>query len=202
MTGDRFHDLRHMPFGRFDRRQLGFPGGLAAGNHVRFECFELSDDWFEVSIKRCHLPFELDQVTWHGCRDGCFAQAVKERVKAVVLVVRDRIVTVFVALGTSERHAEPHAGGCIGSIHRAFDAIFFIGRARFDVSQRIAMESGGDQLVVGWIVEQVTSELFDGELIKRQVAVQCFDNPMPIAPHVRAWSVSVITIAVGIASVV
>ena len=44
--------------------------------------------------------------------------------------------------------------------------------AALGVGQRVAVEGGGDELVVGRVGQQVAGQLFDGELVERLVRVE------------------------------
>ena len=50
---------------------------------------------------------------------------------------------------------------------------------------RVAMNRGGGDLLRGCIGKQIPRELFDGELIVRQVAVEGVDHPIAIRPDVQ-----------------
>ena len=45
------------------------------------------------------------------------------------------------------------------------------------------IESGGHDLIIGRVRQQVTGELFDGKLIEGHIGVQRSDNPVSVKPH-------------------
>jgi len=59
------------------------------------------------------------------------------------------------------------------------------------------MKRGGDQLLLGRIFEQIAGELFNRELIERQIAVECGDDPVAIRPGI-ALAQRILAVAVGI----
>ena len=94
---------------------------------------------------------------------------IEEGVELKVFIDRERIVFVRVALRTGHGGAHPHGKGGIHSINHRCIAEFFIIRATFVLCHRIAVKGGSDELIIGWIWQQVTRELLYGELIKAHV---------------------------------
>lgn len=66
---------------------------------------------------------------------------------------------------------EGGAGG-VDAVGHGFDAALFAVGAGFDLEERVAMETGGDELVGGRVGEQIAGELFDDELVEGPVAVE------------------------------
>ena len=60
------------------------------------------------------------------------------------------------------------------------------------------MEGGGQHLVFVGAGQQVSGNLFDGELVKRHVAIDGINNPVPPTPGVGPRSVLFVSVAVGI----
>jgi hypothetical protein len=61
------------------------------------------------------------------------------------------------------------------------------------------MEASGHALLEGRPRQQVAGELFDGELIEWQVAVEGLDDPLPKSPSVRPRRVFFVAIAIAVA---
>ncbi len=97
---------------------------------------------------------------------------------------------------------EPDGAGGFSAIENGFVPELFLINASFAVGQGLSMERGGEQLVGRWIGEQVSGELFDGELIKRHVAVDGVDDPVAVAPSVWARAVFLVSVAVGVARLI
>ena len=105
---------------------------------------------------------------------------------------------MIVALRAGHCGAHPHLHRGVHAIDHCHIAKLLIGSAAFVVRLRIAMKSGGDELIVAWLIEQIARELFACELIERHVAVQRANYPVAITPN-RARLVISITGAVCIA---
>ncbi len=102
------------------------------------------------------------------------------------------------ALRAGHRGAHPHLHGGVHAIDHRHIAKLLVSRASLVVRLRVTMKSGGDELIVAGLVEQIARELFACELIERHVAVQRTDHPVAIAPN-RARLVIGITGAVRVA---
>src|SRR6185503_12865128 len=90
-------------------------------------------------------------------------------------------------------------GGCRSS-HTVLDglgAIFLVVPATFVIGLRIAVKTGRNFLLECGIWQKISSELFDGELIERQVTVESIDHPLTIRPH-RAGKIHLVTVGIGI----
>ena len=59
------------------------------------------------------------------------------------------------------------------------------------------MEGSGDPIVEARLGQQVAGDLFDGELVKRHVGVECADNPVTVGPD-RSWWIVGVAGAIGI----
>ena len=120
---------------------------------------------------------------------------VEQPVEAVVIDLGDRVVLVRVALGAAYGEAHPHLHGGVHAILYSRHAELFVVGAAFIIRHRVAMEGGGDDLVLGGIGKQIAGELFGGELVERHVVVQGLDDPIAIKPDVAA---QILLIAPGV----
>ena len=110
-------------------------------------------------------------------------RVVEEGKELVVLLLGERIVLVIVTLGTGECRAQPKSCSSVGAIHHTFDAGFLGVHSTFHVDHRVAMKPGSNFLIERGIGQHVACELFDSELIKRQIPVESFDHPVAVFPH-------------------
>ena len=107
---------------------------------------------------------------------------VENREHAEVLLLTQRIVLMIMALRAGHRGAHPHLHGGVHAIDHRHVAKLLIGCTAFVVCLRVTMKCSGDQLIVGRLIEQIASQLFARELIKRHVAVERADDPIAIPP--------------------
>ncbi|MFO0871301.1 MAG: hypothetical protein U0935_20450 [Pirellulales bacterium] len=71
------------------------------------------------------------------------------------------------------RRTEPDLAGRGDSIGDRIDTELFLVGATFLIDQRIAVETGGDNLVGGGAGKQVARQLLDRELVEQEIAVEC-----------------------------
>ena len=69
------------------------------------------------------------------------------------------------------------------AINHGVEAVLQRIDAAFLVDHRVAVESGGDDLIGGGVGKEVPGELLDGELIERHVGVERIDHPIAPRPH-------------------
>ena len=127
-----------------------------------------------------------------------FVGVVHEREEAEVLRVRDRVELVRVALGTAHREPEPDGAGHVRAIDHGVVAELERVDAAFFVQHRVAVESGGDDLLAGGVRNHVSGELLDAEAIERHVVVEGFDDPIAVGPD-GATAVLFVAVGVGVA---
>ena len=108
---------------------------------------------------------------------------------------------MVVALGTADREAEPHAPRCRHPVEDGVDAKLFLVDPPFFVDLRVAVEAGGDPLLVGGVGEEIAGELMDREAIEGEIAVGGLDDPVAPPPDLT-WGVDRIAVAVGIARLI
>ena len=112
--------------------------------------------------------------------------------------MRHGIELVRVALRASEREAEPRGGSGVHAInHRVKPKLQRVDAALL-VDHRVAMKAGGNALGLRGVGQQVTGDLLDGELIKRQIGIERVDHPIAPRPD-GARAILLVTIGVGVA---
>ena len=124
---------------------------------------------------------------------------VEVGVELVVLLLRDRVVLVVVALGAADGEAEEGGGGGVHAIEHVLDARsprrcappspLKVWLRLKPVARRCSRRGVG---------EQVAGDLLDGELVERQVVVHRRDHPVAPGPH-RARGVGLVAVGVGVA---
>ena len=75
------------------------------------------------------------------------------------------------AAGATDGQTQKGGSGGRDPVHDALDAILLHVDAPLLVQERIPVESGGDDLFLGSIRNQVARQLLDGEPVERQVAI-------------------------------
>ena len=97
---------------------------------------------------------------------------IEEGEKFEVLFLSDWIVLVRVALSTCHGRPHPHRHGRVDPINdRNVSELFIVG-STFIVRQGVPVESGCGQLLLRRILEEITSNLLNGELVKRFIRIQ------------------------------
>src|SRR5258707_3417230 len=102
---------------------------------------------------------------------------MEEGKELVMLLLRDRIELVIVALGATNRQSQPNGCSCIDAVEDISGLVFLRNGATLEVDRVVAMEPAGEALLHAGVRQQVARELFDGEAVKREVAVGGVDNP-------------------------
>ena len=124
--------------------------------------------------------------------------AVEECKELVEFFLGERIVLVIVALRAAHGDAHPRRGSGVEAVHHVLGAVFLINDATFIVGHVVALETGGHQLIARGVRQQIARQLFDGELVKRQVVVERFNNPVAPKPGL-ARVIAEVAIGIGIA---
>ena len=108
---------------------------------------------------------------------------IEDREDLEILFLGYRIVFVIVALSTAHCHAHPNGHRRVDTVDNRYVAKLFVIRSAFVVRQGIAMEGRGDPLIGSRGVEQVPSELLDGELVEGHVGIEGSNDPVAISPN-------------------
>ena len=125
-----------------------------------------------------------------------FGDVVEEGVDLVEVLLGDGVVFVVVALGAGDGHTEPCDAGGGDAVDDVEVEVFLFDETALVAGHDIAVESGGDFLVDGAVGDEVTGELFGGELIEGHAGVEGLDDPFAPEPHVAE---GVVVIAAGVA---
>ena len=120
---------------------------------------------------------------------------MEEGVEGVKFLLRDGVELVIVADGTSGRQTHPSLRRGGSALDGITEDEFSINGAPLTGGDVVAVETGGNQLVLGRAGQEISSQLVDGELIERQVAVEGSDNPVAVGPDL-ALIVEVQTVCV------
>lgn len=126
---------------------------------------------------------------------------VKVGTEAIELSLADRIVFVVVASSTTGSQAQPHGRHRLNPVDHVLEVIFLRNSATLRVQTIVAAETGGDDLVGGWMGKEVAGQLVDREPVIRHVLVECVYNPVAPAELV-SLVVVLVAVAVGITSAV
>ncbi len=101
------------------------------------------------------------------------------------------------ALGTAHSQTQKHGAKRIRPVDRIHEEIFVLDGAALVAGDMIAIETTGNHLFLGWIVDQITGQLVDDELIEGLIGSIRLENPVPPWPdrtagiHVDPRSIAV-----------
>ena len=123
---------------------------------------------------------------------------VQKGEKLEVFLIGNGVILVGVALSAGKARAHPDRHGGIRSINHRGVAKFFVVRSAFIVCHRVAMESGGDQLIIFGVRQEVPSNLFNRELVKWEVGIDRADGVVAKSPD-RPTGIIGVTCGVGVA---
>src|SRR5262249_4971540 len=107
---------------------------------------------------------------------------VQKRVEAVILRLRNRIEFVIMALGATDRQAEEGFADRVNAIDYAFDAELFGIDAALLIEHGVAKEARRHAVLQRRMRQQIARQLFNRELIERQILVERVDHPVAIRP--------------------
>ena len=150
----------HLSPDRREARVLLFPGGAVGGARHQQDRRRVGD----VAVH--HL----------------LRRVAEEGAERVEVLLRDRVELVIVASGAAHGQAEPDGAHGLGAILGVDFGVFLVDDAAFVGGDVAALEAGGDELIERRVGQQVAGELFDGELVERQVAVEGVDHPVAVRP--------------------
>ena len=107
---------------------------------------------------------------------------VKQRIQLVEFRLEDHIIFVIMTLGATGCQSQPSGSEGHRPINHLIDTILFQVGTSLPIAQRVAEKPSPHPLRNGCSRQQVSRELFDGELIERHIAMECIDHPLPISP--------------------
>ena len=145
-------------------------------------------------------PDRADQLDLSGRvdRGTGLVGVVEEGEQAVILLVRERIELVGVALGALGRDPQHRLAEAVDPIEHLDHPELLRNDRPLLVEHAVAQITGGHDLVLPGIREQVAGHLLDHEAIVGEIAVECPDHPIP--PHpLLARRILLVAVGVGIA---
>ena len=176
------HPDQILRFRRFDGRGLGLLvlGGRQGVGHFLLDALAGrlggGDGFFLLGVRHFQQRRQRGAVVAAGHR---FLDTGKEGEELVILLVRDRVVLVRVALGTAKRQAHPGLAEGVGAVDVVANHKLFRVGAALLVEAGVAVEPGRDFLLVGRVRQQVAGQLLDRELVKGLVGVERLDHIVP-----------------------
>ena len=105
---------------------------------------------------------------------------------------------MVVATGAVEGQAHPEGAHGLGHVEDVLDPVLFGNASPFAVDHVVAVEPGGEDLLVGGAGQKVACELPDGKVVVGEVLVEGLDHPVPPGPH-GTFAVALVSVGVGIA---
>ena len=124
--------------------------------------------------------------------------AVEEGRQGVVIGLGDGVELVGVTLRAAERHPQPRRAHGVHAVQHVIDPRLLGVAAAFAIGHVIALEAGRELLLGGRVRQEVAGELFERELVVRDVAVEGLDDPVAPRP-VAAGGVRLEAVGVRIA---
>ena len=103
-----------------------------------------------------------------------------------------------VALHAIDCDPVQHRPGCGDAVHNRDHAEFLIIGAALVVAWSLPMKGASDAVLKGGFGKQVSGQLFDHELIVRQIAIEGVNHPVAIGPDSRALPVLFVTFCIRI----
>ncbi len=128
-----------------------------------------------------------------------FVHVIEESVQTVEFARGQRIVLMVVAARAPDRQTQPDGTEGAHAVHQVLGLELLGDAAGFGIDAMIALEAGGDLLVERGAGQQVAGDLFHGELVVRQVAVEGVDHPIAPRPHLL-FRVHLVAVGVGVSS--
>ncbi len=123
---------------------------------------------------------------------------VHQRHQREVVCVREGIKLVRVTLRTGGGHPQPGGAGRAHAIdHRQVAKLQRIDAALF-IDHRVAMKTGGNDVVDGRLRQHVTGNLANGEGIKGHVVIEGPNHPVSVGPDLPG-AILLITVGIGVA---
>ena len=115
---------------------------------------------------------------------GIFVDVSKERAQRVKVVRGVGIVFVIVALSTTDGRPHPDVGNIANAIRKVDRQILLLLHPALVGSLKQTVVTSCHLLLLRRIRQQVTCELFDRELVKRQVAIEGINHVISIRRHI------------------
>ena len=125
-------------------------------------------------------------------------RVIEKREHAVILVVRERVELVRVALGALRREPQHRLAQAVDAVEHLDHPEFLRDDRSLLVYHAVAEEAGGHDLLLRRVGQKVASDLLHHELVVGHVAVDRGDDPVTPGPHL-ATKVLLVTVCVGVA---
>ena len=109
---------------------------------------------------------------------------VQEGEQSEILVVREWVELVRVALGALRREAEHRLAHAVDPVEHLGHPEFLGDDRPLFVEHAVAEEAGRHDLVLRGVWQQIAGDLLDHELVERQIAIEGGDHPVAPGPHV------------------
>ena len=161
-----------------------FPGRQGLGDSQFF----LRERFLQCRLAGTHVVGGVGKVGGRNRHRGfdaviaAISAVVENGVQLVVLVVRDGVVLVRVALGAGQGQSKPGRANGGDAILDGLDAVLLGIATAFVIDLGVSIETSGDELIGGWRRKQISSELFDRELIEGLVLVECLEDVISVRP--------------------
>ena len=170
-----------------------FPGGEFF-RPLGFSFFQALVDGAEVGFEGGNLLLLLGGV---DPRLG-FVGVVEKSKNTEVVVVGDGIEFMRVALGALEGEAEGGLADAVETVDDGLDAKLLRNNGALLVNHAVAEKTGGDDLILGGLGQEVAGDLFDEELIVGLIPIQGVNDPVAPGP-LFAREIFFEAVAVGVA---
>ena len=108
---------------------------------------------------------------------------VEESYELIIFLIPERIIGMAVTLRAGEGCAHQRFPGGVHAVEYGGSAEFLIVGSSLIVGHRVAVEGGGEKLVVGRVGEEVAGQLFRNKLIIRFIVVERLNQPITISPN-------------------
>ena len=155
----------------------------------------------QLGVFRGPLLFcRFERALFVGLRRGeiFLRRVVEEGEQLIKFALREGVVFVRVALGATERHAEPHGGGRAHAVHGGLAAELLLIGAALGVRECLSVKARGRLFRESRAGQEVAGELQNAETIEGHVVVDRANHPIAKHVGVRADAVFLVTIAVGV----
>ena len=180
---------RHGPRRRWSRRSVGEP--------LRESPIEVRTLGPQPGLQRGQLGSNAIEgrlrlrIDDHHCRARharvrnlpALVDAVEEAEQPEIVLLADRVELVVVAPRALDAHAQQRASERVHTVGDVLDPILLRDDAALLALHVVAIEAGGQPLLVGGRRQQVARQLPRDELVERQVAVEGANHPVPPRPH-------------------
>lgn len=129
------------------------------------------------------LTVTLPRRASFAVQDTGFLNRIEVGKQLIELLLADRIVLVIMAATAVQAEAQPGEPNGFHAVDHCFGKPLFRNPSALPIQPRIAIEAGRDDLFLRGLVQQISGQLFNGELIEGLIAVERIDHPVTPHPH-------------------